>query len=209
MAPFLLATLLAVGCLLIAEHRGSRPGVWIWKPLASSAFVATAIAGGASASAYGQVVLAALCLSWLGDVLLIPDDPLAFRAGILAFLLGHVAFLCAFLVRGVELAGCALALVFVVPVGWAAIRWLRPHLSGEMKAQVYAYIAVISLMVVAAAGSVALSPRWTIFVAAVAFFCSDLSVARDRFVHESFVNRAWGLPLYYFAQILFAVSASS
>jgi len=35
---------------------------------------------------------------------------------------------------------------------------------------------------------------------------SDLSVARDRFVSRSFSNRAWGLPLYYAAQIVFGLA---
>jgi hypothetical protein len=31
-------------------------------------------------------------------------------------------------------------------------------------------------------------------------------VARDRFVSHQFVNRAWGLPLYYAAQLLLATT---
>ena len=42
--------------------------------------------------------------------------------------------------------------------------------------------------------------------AAVAFYLSDVSVARDRFVAPGFGNRIWGLPLYYAAQLLFALS---
>jgi uncharacterized membrane protein YhhN len=45
-----------------------------------------------------------------------------------------------------------------------------------------------------------------ILAGAVAFYLSDLSVANDRFVHESFFNKLWGLPLYYAAQILLAAS---
>jgi uncharacterized membrane protein YhhN len=208
MALFALATLLAVGLLLVSERRGSKPGVWICKPLASTGFVAAAVAGGAWASTYGRVVLAALCLSWLGDVLLIPKDERVFRAGILSFLLGHVAFLAAFLVRGVAPGWCVVALVGITAPSSLVLRWLSPHLRSEMKLPVRAYVTVISLMVVAAVGTVASAPSWTILAAAVAFFCSDLSVARDRFVQKSFVNRVWGLPLYYGAQLLFAVSAS-
>ena len=43
-------------------------------------------------------------------------------------------------------------------------------------------------------------------LAAAGFALSDVSVARDRFGRESFLNRLWGLPLYYGAQCLFAVS---
>jgi len=41
-------------------------------------------------------------------------------------------------------------------------------------------------------------------VGALAFTASDVSVARDRFVRHEFLNRAWGLPLYYAAQVLLA-----
>jgi hypothetical protein len=43
-------------------------------------------------------------------------------------------------------------------------------------------------------------------VGALAFTASDVSVARDRFVKHEFVNRAWGLPLYFGAQLLIAVT---
>jgi hypothetical protein len=36
------------------------------------------------------------------------------------------------------------------------------------------------------------------------FYASDLSVARDRFVVFRFSNRAWGLPLYFGAQLILA-----
>ena len=39
-------------------------------------------------------------------------------------------------------------------------------------------------------------------------FClSDLAVTRDRFIARSFWNGAWGLPLYYGAQVLLATTA--
>jgi uncharacterized membrane protein YhhN len=41
-------------------------------------------------------------------------------------------------------------------------------------------------------------------VGALAFTASDISVARDRFARHEFLNRAWGLPLYYAAQLLIA-----
>lgn len=208
MAPLAVVTLAAVALLLVAERRQSRSGVWIWKTVASTGFVAAAIAAGAEATAYGRLVLAALALCWLGDVLLIPKNPQIFRAGIVSFLLGHVAFLVAFLVRGVSPLGCGVALALLSLPSVLALRWLSPHLSREMKLPVTAYVGILSLMVVAAVGTAARAPGWSILIAAVAFFASDLSVARDRFVHPSFVNRAWGLPLYYAAQLLFAATTT-
>jgi len=46
----------------------------------------------------------------------------------------------------------------------------------------------------------------TVAMGALAFTASDVSVARDRFVRQEFFNRAWGLPLYYCAQLLLALS---
>jgi uncharacterized membrane protein YhhN len=75
-----------------------------------------------------------------------------------------------------------------------------------MRGAVRAYIAVISVMVVAAAGTYALAGNGWIPLGAVGFYLSDLSVARDRFVKEEFLNRIWGLPLYYAAQVALAWS---
>jgi uncharacterized membrane protein YhhN len=206
---FLFLTLASVGALLGAEAREARVGVWLAKPLASLGFVGLALAAGAGATPYGRGVLAALALCLAGDVLLIPASPLAFRAGILAFLLGHAAFVAAFALRGIE-PGVALgvAAASVLPAA-LLLRWLSPRLTPEFRAPVFAYVAVISLMLAAAAGSVARGGDPRILAGALGFYLSDLAVARDRFVAPGFVNRAWGLPLYYAAQLLFALSASA
>lgn len=202
-------TLGATGLLLLGDYRGSRLAVWLWKPLASTGFLAAALAAGALDFTYGRIVLAALCLCWLGDVLLIPAGERFLRAGVLAFLLGHVAFVAAFWFRGVRLGPCALALPFVAGPAVLTLRSLRPHLSAMFRTLVTIYVSVISLMVVTAVGTFAFAPRWTILGGALAFAVSDQSVARDRFVAPGFVNRAWGLPLYYVAQLLFAASVAS
>jgi hypothetical protein len=41
------------------------------------------------------------------------------------------------------------------------------------------------------------------------FYASDLAVARDRFVARVFLNRAWGLPLYFGGQLVIAASMST
>jgi hypothetical protein len=40
------------------------------------------------------------------------------------------------------------------------------------------------------------------------FALSDISVARDRFVSKAFANRAWGLPMYFAAQLILASTVS-
>ena len=95
-------TVVAVAALHVAVSRGSRPGEWLLKPLASTGFVLAALQWGALGSGYGRAVLAALCLSWWGDVLLIPRSQTSFLLGLGAFLLGHVGYAVAFVVRGVS-----------------------------------------------------------------------------------------------------------
>jgi len=192
----------AVATLVVADYRGWRAGIWLAKPLASSLFIAVALANGATASGYGLLVLAALAFSWLGDLLLIPDDDRVFRAGVGAFGLAHVAYLAAFALRGFDplRAGlAALAAAFALAI---AARWLRPHVPPDMTLSVNAYMGIISAMVVAAFGASAADP-W-ILVGALLFYASDLMVARERFVSPSPWNPLLGLPLYYAAQLILA-----
>lgn len=207
--PFAVPSLvlaLAVIAFVVAEWRDWRLGKWLFKPLASAAFVAAAVAAGPPSSAFGRSVLAALVLSWLGDVLLIPKSMVTFRLGLASFLVAHLAFAGAFLVRGVSLPATAIAALVASLVAWPVARWLLPHVDAKMRVPVIAYMAAISIMVALAVGTTVFAPRPSILAAALMFYCSDLSVARDRFVAPGFVNRAWGLPLYYAAQLLFAAT---
>jgi uncharacterized membrane protein YhhN len=202
---FVVATAACVAALLVAELAGSRAAVWAVKPLASAGFIAAALAAGALQSAYGQAVLLALGLSWLGDVFLIPRSRRLFLAGLVSFLLGHLAFLGAFVVRGVHPGWMAAGLVLVVPSAFVHV-WLRPHLPAGLRAPVLAYMAVITVMAAGALGTYGAWGCAVIPAAAAAFYVSDLAVARDAFVKPGVSNRLWGLPLYYGAQLLFATS---
>src|SRR5690606_15836297 len=88
-------------------------------------------------------------------------------------------------------------------------RWLKPHLEGPMRVAVPIYIVVICGMVALAVGTHVHRSGWMLLAGAFAFFVSDISVARDRFVSPGFDNRAWGLPLYYGAQLLLAASSGA
>ncbi len=197
--------LAALAGLLVSERRNSRRGVWIFKPLASTAFIATALAAGALESDYGRWILLALVLSWFGDIFLIPRErPAIFQAGILSFLLGHVGFAAAFVQHGLDPMWLGIALVATAAAALPTLRWLLPHVPDDMRLAVRAYIAVITAMVVCAAGAVGHAGQSTILLGALMFYVSDLSVARDRFVTKAFSNRVWGLPLYYGGQLVLA-----
>jgi uncharacterized membrane protein YhhN len=202
---FAAATAVAVIGLLLAQYRGSQAGVWAAKPLASTGFIAVAVAAGALATPYGLAVLVALVLCWVGDVFLIPRGAgTFFLVGLVSFLLGHVGYAVAFTLLRPDPLWLAVAAALALPPVFAVLRWLRPHLSERMRIPVVVYVVVISLMVVAAVGAAAATGRAAIAAGAVCFYLSDLSVARHRFVSESFWNKSWGLPLYYAAQLILA-----
>jgi uncharacterized membrane protein YhhN len=179
--------------------------VWVAKPLASAGFVALALARGAPHTSYGRLVLAALAFGWLGDVLLIRKGARrAFAAGLASFLLGHLVFALAFLVRGVAPAGLAAGALAAAALALPVARWLAPHVPERLRLPVRAYVVVISAMVACAAGAWGATRDGALLAGAAAFFLSDLAVARERFVAKSFANKLWGLPLYYGAQLLLA-----
>ena len=206
MGPVVLCVL-AVGGLLIAEYRGSQAGLWLAKPVASAAFIWLGLASGALETGYGKLVLAGLALCMLGDVLLIPRErPGIFRGGVFAFLLGHVAYSAAFLTRPLAPSGLVLGGALLVVVVWAVLRRLGRSLPADMVIPVRTYMGVIGVMSTLACGVSAAGGPWAVAVGALAFTASDVSVARDRFVKHEFINRAWGLPLYYGAQLLIAAT---
>jgi uncharacterized membrane protein YhhN len=199
-------TVLGVSGLLLAQHREHRLAAHICKPTASAGFLLAALGAGALDSSYGQVMLLALLACAAGDVLLMLGSTRTFLAGIGAFAAGHVAFAIAFAMRGVVIWVSIVALVTLAGFARGVRRWLEPHVEGAMRIAVSGYIVIIVAMVALAVGTHVHQPSKPILIGALAFFLSDLSVARDRFVAPGFVNRLWGLPLYYGAQILLAVS---
>ena len=208
MTFWILSTLVAVAALLASEARGARAGIWIAKPLASTGFVATALAAGATGSSYGRLVLLALVLSWWGDVLLIPRSRVAFTAGLASFLAGHLAFAAGFLARGVAPLWLFVAALALTVPARVVDRWLQPHVPAKLRVPVRAYFVAISAMVACAFGTFGLAGGRVLLLGALMFFFSDLAVARDRFVAHGFVNRLWGLPLYYGGQLLLALSVA-
>lgn len=200
-------TAVAVPLYLIAEHRGHLPGRLILKSLASLGFVGTALASGATGTPFGLLILTGLLLSLAGDLFLISRARPLFKAGLVSFLLGHVLYSVAFVVRGQIWWSTAVAGLLLLTVGIAVYRWIKPHAPADMLGVILAYIVVISTMAAFAVGTVAAGAPRLLMPGAVAFYGSDLAVARDRFVSKGFVNRAWGLPLYYLGQILIAASA--
>jgi uncharacterized membrane protein YhhN len=102
-------------------------------------------------------------------------------------------------------------LLAAVPLGIAAGfvgRLLMKSVDPSLRKPVMAYILVISAMLALGIGAWIRSGEAVLLIAPTAFYLSDLAVARNRFLRPGFVNRLIGLPLYYWAQALFAWSVT-
>ncbi len=202
---FTILCILFVVVLLYFETR--RPRQRRYPKLAASiCFVAVGVAAGALDSTFGIVMVVGLVLSLFGDLFLALDGRTPFVAGLASFLAAHLAYVAAFAVRGLGDA-IYLPLLGVAAAAVAIGAWLLPTVPTELKVPVLAYIAAISVMVAFALSTHAHIADWRIPVGAVAFYLSDITVARDRFAAPSFANRIIGLPLYYGGQLLLAWAA--
>jgi uncharacterized membrane protein YhhN len=199
--PSILAVaVVAAGLLghLWADATGRGRARAAFKVAASAGFVALGVL--TAHDRFGWLVLAALCLSAVGDALLLSAAERPFLAGVGAFLLAHLAYAGAF-APGSRISPVAVAIVAAAGAG--VVTWLWRRL-GPMRGPVLAYTAVISVMLVLGAGSRNPLVPW----GALLFYLSDLTVARDRFVRPGLANRVVGLPMYYAAQVVLALSAA-
>lgn len=199
----LAATLVcAIACLVLvgAEYRRAARVRIVSKTVASLAFIVVGLVA-MTGSAVAQWIVGGLVLGAVGDVALLGKSERAFMGGLVAFLLGHIAYVVA--IAHVAPPAVWLGPLAIPPivVGAAALAWLWPHL-GSMKGPVIVYVLTIVSMVV---GALAVwQPLLT--TGAILFFISDLAVARDKFIAAGFTNRAWGLPCYYAGQLCIAWS---
>ncbi|MBK9031773.1 MAG: lysoplasmalogenase [Myxococcales bacterium] len=213
------ACALAVALLVAAERAGDRRRRFLWKPLASAAFVALPLVGGAFADGGDRTlavwIVVGLGFGALGDVALMFESDRGFLAGLVAFLLGHVAYvvgLARVTAPGHWLDGAMIgaAPAAVVAAG-VILRWLWPRL-GPMRIPVIGYVAVITAMLIGGLAATLVdgervaipTARHLLTAGAAAFFASDLAVAREKFIGRDPLNRTLGLPVYYGAQLLFA-----
>jgi uncharacterized membrane protein YhhN len=209
-ATIALIFLTAIACMALVYFQRMQ-----WMPLAGTAklvasagYLAVAVSAGALQSRVGQIVFAGLAVSVVGDLALIGTTETHFLVGLGAFLLAHIAYTTGFIIHGQNRRWSMLAALATVPVSSVVLYWLMPHVGPSLAAPVYAYVAVISLMVITAFGARGAGAATLLVVGAVMFFVSDLSVAMQRIIETDFPTYVWGLPLYYAAQLCLGVGAS-
>jgi len=209
-AGILIVAFVLLCVVLYFEKTQNRAGLVPTKGCLSLLFVLAALVQKDPLNPYAVFVVTGLVFCLGGDVLLALPQNKAFMLGLVSFLVGHVfyviGFFCVAGLSGWTWVTLLLAAMTSSLVYW----WLRSHL-GKMKGPVIGYMGVITVMVCAASSVLGvadlnLSGRVMVFSGAVAFYFSDVFVARDRFMKEGFVNRLVGLPMYYAGQFLIAFS---
>jgi uncharacterized membrane protein YhhN len=198
------ATGAAIAALVVAVYLG-HPAAGYLKMMASTGFLAVAVAAGALQTRYGQCILAGLFFSWWGDLFLNSSGASFFLFGLVAFLLAHLAYIAAFVAVGLKARWAGGGLALAGAVSATVTVWLYPQL-GDMRYPVLAYNTVITLMVVLAAGATGRHRNAWLLTGAVLFYVSDLFVARQRFMTPSPWNSLIGLPVYFIAQVILACS---
>jgi uncharacterized membrane protein YhhN len=208
-APALACAAAVIG-LLWAKRCAAHALAAAAKLAGAGAFLWAGSAWGLLESKPGRFAFAGLALSALGDALLIPAGAgRAFLAGMAAFALAHLAYAAACLELGVDRRALAIGGAIGLPVFVATWRWLGPRVQPALRAPVGVYTALVIAMALLACAATARGAPWPLAAGGLAFATSDLSVARERFVAPSFANVAWGLPLYFAAQLALAAGLAS
>ena len=197
----------------VAVARGDRRLEYAAKPAALALLIAAAVAMDPADDAARTALVVALGCSLAGDVaLMLPgrdaggDGPNLFVAGLAAFLLGHVAYVAAFWIAGVEagwlVAGAAVAAAVAVGVGRPVLAAVRRSPEPGMAPPVAAYIAVICTMVLSAIGT----GDALAIAGALVFATSDSLIARERFIGPIPGGRLAIITTYHVAQALLVLS---
>jgi uncharacterized membrane protein YhhN len=180
------------------------------KPVTLLALIAVAVVTPAASQSVRIPLIVALVAGLCGDVLLLPPGRLV--PGLVAFLVGHLAYVVAFLSLPGTIAwlllGIAIAALVAVTVGLRLVRAARP---AGLHLPVGAYLLVISLMAVVATRTGILAA----IVGAWLFVASDSMLGWAEFVvDKSADGRSRGGPRlrlgvitsYHAAQVLLVLA---
>jgi len=190
------------------EHGRSDLGWWL-RLAASAGFVLTGLAAGGLRSGYGRAILIGLFFGWWGDFFLIRGGTARFVAGLVAFLIGHLAYCSAFVMHRSRPRGAAAAFAGMMGAGVLLAWWLLPHIDKPLRAPTIAYGLVISAMVALAIGTLPRAGGWVIAAGAVTFYVSDIGVGYLVFVGSSHTVALVSTVLYILGQTLLAASIAA
>jgi uncharacterized membrane protein YhhN len=161
-----------------------------------------ALLAGATDTASGRWVVLALVLGLVGDALLLQNTPQRFLGGLVAFLLGHLAYVAAFVTAGLDRPALGWLGVLVVVVALVVGRRILPGAvsSGgpRLGGAVAAYMVVIGALAVTGWAT----GRLLVGLGASLFVVSDTVLAMGRFVQERRWTFVVVMVTYHLAQAL-------
>ena len=179
---------------------------FVFKPLTTLLIIAHAWPRGAGEPEARRWVLAGLGLSLCGDVALMWPHS-GFLAGLLSFLLAHLAYLRAFTRDGVRFAARPLPFVVYALVAGLVLWRLWPDVPSGLRAPVLAYVACLAAMAAQAAawglqsrGSARQGAGRVLALGGALFLCSDALLAVNRFSAPLPMASLWILGSYWLAQ---------
>ena len=173
---------------------------YVFKPATLVALIGVALALDPADSRIRAAMVVGLVLSLAGDVFLMLDEKW-FIAGLVSFLLGHIAY-----VVGLQLAptsvpwslvGLLVIGACVATVGRRIVRGVSAGDHPELVGPVIAYLVVISAMVVSAFGT---TGAWAV-VGASLFYASDATLAWNRFLEVRRFGPLAVMVTYHLGQI--------
>jgi uncharacterized membrane protein YhhN len=186
----------------IAVETDRRSLELVCKPATLVALVGVAVALDPNDPTVRAWFVAALVCSLAGDVFLMFDR---FQPGVAAFALAHLAYGGGFVASGLEPVGLVVGAVVVA----AGVATLGRHIvaavrrtSPEDAVPVTAYVGIISVMVLAAWGS--LEPL--AIAGALIFYASDACIAWSRFIDPFPRHRLAIMSTYHVGQALLVLS---
>ena len=203
---------------IVVEHREKYVPAVILKGSAAIIFCIIGIVAMTTAAvnqSFAKLVVFGLCFGALGDILLNLRFVFSkigqkfFLAGVVAFLTGHILYLCAIAPLSANLMPC---LIVGVILAAALLTWIFKTLTVKLAFKIFGvlYIGAIVLMTAVAIGNVITMPAaasWMHALGAVLFTLSDIVLIFNTFGSEQkFSMRITNLSLYYLGQLLIASS---
>ena len=222
MTPF--AVLLALlgmtiqSVFIMVEHREKYGLSVILKGTAAILFCVVGVIAMSMASAnrsFAKLILFGLCCGALGDILLnlqfvFPaNGQRIFLMGVVAFLAGHILYLCAIVSLCQNLLLC---IVVGAILAAALLAWIFKELTIKPVFKIFGvlYLSAIVLMTTVAIGNVIAAPRaatWLYAAGGALFTLSDIVLIFYTFGKEQkFSMRITNLILYYLGQLMIAFS---
>jgi uncharacterized membrane protein YhhN len=159
-----------------------------------------------------------LLFSLTGDIfLMLPDEK--FLAGLISFLVAHLAYIRGFLISGFTISTAGIVIIVLVGlVGFGVLRrilnGLKAHHQEKLRLPVIIYAIVICIMLVSALFTMMIPksgwnfyPALLVSIGAILFFLSDMTLAWNKFVHRVTHGGLLIIITYHLAQIIITLGS--